>query len=237
MKGTPQKAEGEAGRPERGLVEDGPCPMPLNATIPGPEVAGCMGFGTEHGHLSMSKLSTQWASLWRHPPVSEYSNGKVAAKYPHPGLSHTTSETRGRQIKPRVSRTASKVILICSQLHANPAEPPTGPPPTRLSTGVRSRGSPPPKSSSPAAWKAWSPEPERPSAAAGRACSVDPQVSFKSEAGRGPRPLPPRKGAGRSGHFLLFSNLLFLVLRPRSASSHFSPVGVRVTNKMQGDVC
>ncbi|TEA41447.1 hypothetical protein DBR06_SOUSAS28710013 [Sousa chinensis] len=233
MKGTPQKAEGEAGRPERGLVEDGPCPRPLNATIPGPEVASCLGFGTEHGHLSMSKLSTQWASLRRHPPVSEYSNGKgfndiaERAKYPHPGLSHTTSETRGRESKPKVSRTASKVILICSQLHANLAEPPAGPPPTRLSTGVRGPGAPPPESSSPASWKAWSPEPERPSATAGRACSVDPQVSFKSEAGRGPRPLPLRKGAGRSGHFLLFSNLLFLVLRPRSASSHFSPVGVR----------
>lgn len=29
-------------------------------------------------YLSMSKLSTQWASLWLHPPVSECPNGKVA---------------------------------------------------------------------------------------------------------------------------------------------------------------
>lgn len=44
--------------------------------------------------------------------------------------------------------------------------------------------------------------------APGRACSVDPQVLFYSEAGRGPRPLPPRTGVGRSGHFILLGNLL-----------------------------
>lgn len=34
----------------------------------------------EHKHLPMSKLSTLWASLGLHPPVSRYTNGEVAGE-------------------------------------------------------------------------------------------------------------------------------------------------------------
>lgn len=81
--------------------------------------------------------------------------------------------------------------------------------------GVVGWEAPPTRVLPPAAYKSRSAEPERPSAAKERACSVDPQVWFHSEAGRGPRSLPPRKGAGRSGHFIfLGSRFSFVSFAP-----------------------
>lgn len=97
------------------------------------------------------------------------------------------------------------LLTTSRQPSGAPSKPFTAP---RSQSRVPGGAAPPPRAYPPAARKTRSAEPERPSAAPGRACSVGPQVWLYSEAGRGRRPLPPRAGVGRSGHFILLGNLL-----------------------------
>lgn len=125
-------------------------------------------------------------------------------------------------VKSRLSRTASKVMLIYSQLHANP-EPLVGPPPTRLSTRAQGWGAPPSRLH--LVGRQESPELGTGATLGGRGTGMLSRPAGLVSVGSGPQS-PLGNDSGSSRHFLLLSNSVFLVFCPLSASSSFSPVRV-----------